>query len=212
MAAGPFSARGITAQAVESVDASWSEGFEPWISLGACKQSDKEQFFPEKGDSASPAQLVCGSCPVRQHCLDYAMDNDIRFGVWGGLSARQRQKLVKDESYVIHGEQARRHLPLWPVAMHVPAQRSDPPVQEAPRRSGRNVKQEIKILRWFAAQGGEVRTPGAKVAEFLATTPGAARQAIKELRYKGLLAYRGKTINTVYFLTDQGRQRLAQAG
>ena len=57
-----------------------------------------EAFFPEKGGSTRDAKRVCGVCPVREECLQYAMDNDERFGIWGGLSERERRRLRKQAS------------------------------------------------------------------------------------------------------------------
>ena len=54
-----------------------------------------EAFFPEKGGSTREAKKVCGSCDVRSECLDYALENDERFGIWGGLSERERRKLKR---------------------------------------------------------------------------------------------------------------------
>ena len=50
-------------------------------------------FFPERGESAGPARQVCSACPVRQACLDYAITNRIAYGVWGGLTGRERRAL-----------------------------------------------------------------------------------------------------------------------
>jgi hypothetical protein len=50
-------------------------------------------FFPGRGESAEPARQVCGACPVRQPCLDYAISNAITHGIWGGLIERERRAL-----------------------------------------------------------------------------------------------------------------------
>ena len=60
-----------------------------------CAQTDPEAFFPEKGGSTREAKRVCLTCDVRQECLEYALANDERFGIWGGLSERERRKLKK---------------------------------------------------------------------------------------------------------------------
>jgi WhiB family redox-sensing transcriptional regulator len=62
---------------------------------GLCEQTDPEAFFPEKGGSTREAKKVCLECEVRDDCLEYALDNDERFGIWGGLSERERRKLKK---------------------------------------------------------------------------------------------------------------------
>ncbi|RAV04456.1 WhiB family transcriptional regulator [Mycolicibacter senuensis] len=64
-----------------------------WQEQALCHQSDPEMFFPEKGGATSAAKRICRACPVRQECLNHALDNDERFGIWGGLSERERRKL-----------------------------------------------------------------------------------------------------------------------
>ena len=50
-------------------------------------------FFPGRGETAGPARQVCAGCPVRQPCLDYAITNRITYGIWGGLTERERRAL-----------------------------------------------------------------------------------------------------------------------
>jgi WhiB family redox-sensing transcriptional regulator len=64
-----------------------------WQSDALCAQTDPEAFFPEKGGSTRDAKKICASCEVRAQCLEYALQNDERFGIWGGLSERERRKL-----------------------------------------------------------------------------------------------------------------------
>ncbi len=64
-----------------------------WQDRALCAQTDPEAFFPEKGGSTREAKRVCASCEVRSECLEYALANDERFGIWGGLSERERRKL-----------------------------------------------------------------------------------------------------------------------
>jgi len=66
-----------------------------WQERALCAQTDPEAFFPEKGGSTREAKKVCASCDVRSECLDYALANDERFGIWGGLSERERRKLKR---------------------------------------------------------------------------------------------------------------------
>jgi WhiB family transcriptional regulator, redox-sensing transcriptional regulator len=66
-----------------------------WQTDSLCAQTDPEAFFPEKGGSTRDAKKICASCEVRAHCLEYALQNDERFGIWGGLSERERRKLRK---------------------------------------------------------------------------------------------------------------------
>ena len=66
-----------------------------WQSDALCSQTDPEAFFPEKGGSTRDAKRICGSCDVRGECLEYALQNDERFGIWGGMSERERRKLKR---------------------------------------------------------------------------------------------------------------------
>lgn len=69
-----------------------------WQADALCAQTDPESFFPEKGGSTREAKRICDSCEVRSECLDYALQNDERFGIWGGLSERERRKLRREAS------------------------------------------------------------------------------------------------------------------
>ncbi len=64
-----------------------------WQTDALCAQTDPESFFPEKGGSTRDAKKICTTCEVRSDCLEYALSNDERFGIWGGLSERERRKL-----------------------------------------------------------------------------------------------------------------------
>ncbi|ODT29045.1 MAG: transcription factor WhiB [Microbacterium sp. SCN 70-27] len=66
-----------------------------WQVDALCAQTDPEAFFPEKGGSTRDAKRICTTCDVRDQCLEYALQNDERFGIWGGLSERERRKLKR---------------------------------------------------------------------------------------------------------------------
>jgi len=66
-----------------------------WFDDGLCAQTDPEVFFPEKGGSTKDAKQVCMACPIRDECLEYALSHEERFGIWGGLSERERRRLRK---------------------------------------------------------------------------------------------------------------------
>jgi WhiB family redox-sensing transcriptional regulator len=66
-----------------------------WQERALCAQTDPEAFFPEKGGSTRDAKKICLSCEVRAECLEYALAHDERFGIWGGLSERERRRLKK---------------------------------------------------------------------------------------------------------------------
>ena len=68
---------------------------ESWQMFANCLGVDPDLFFPERGASTKEAKGVCQGCVVREDCLEYALMNDERFGIWGGLSERERRKLKK---------------------------------------------------------------------------------------------------------------------
>jgi WhiB family redox-sensing transcriptional regulator len=66
-----------------------------WQERALCAQTDPEAFFPEKGGSTREAKRICQGCEVKDACLDYALAHDERFGIWGGLSERERRRLKR---------------------------------------------------------------------------------------------------------------------
>ena len=64
-----------------------------FMDLGSCRGMDPDIFFPDRGESLRPAKAVCEDCIVRDECLEFALDNRERFGVWGGTSERERRRL-----------------------------------------------------------------------------------------------------------------------
>ena len=88
---------GTTGQAFHTaVFASHAPG--AWVGEALCAQTDPEAFFPEKGAKNAEAKAVCDLCPVAAECLTYALDNNERFGIWGGLSERERRRLRGDDT------------------------------------------------------------------------------------------------------------------
>ena len=78
---------GLTEELLGLGDSPW------WWFAGLCAQTDPELFFPEKGGSVREAKRVCAACPVRAQCLAHALAHGERYGVWGGLSERERRRL-----------------------------------------------------------------------------------------------------------------------
>lgn len=64
-----------------------------WMEAAACRGMDTNMFFPERGEPVDNARAVCARCPVNAECLEYALANRDKFGVWGGKSERERRKL-----------------------------------------------------------------------------------------------------------------------
>lgn len=67
----------------------------PWADEAKCLNADPDVFFPEKGGSTREAKRICAECTVRVECLEYALEHDERFGIWGGMSERERRKLKR---------------------------------------------------------------------------------------------------------------------
>ena len=73
-----------------------------WRSEAACGQLPKDLFFPPGNSDVTRAdeeraKEVCAVCPVRSQCLEFALENDERFGVWGGTTPNERRALVARE-------------------------------------------------------------------------------------------------------------------
>ena len=59
---------------------------------------DPDLFFPERGASTREAKAVCRACVVQNECLEYALVNGEKFGIWGGLSERERRRLRRQRA------------------------------------------------------------------------------------------------------------------
>ncbi|MEV6249681.1 WhiB family transcriptional regulator [Streptomyces sp. NPDC051742] len=66
-----------------------------WREDALCAQAGPEFFFPAPGSSTREAKQLCGACEGRVACLEYALRHDERFGVWGGLSEKERVRLKR---------------------------------------------------------------------------------------------------------------------
>lgn len=64
-----------------------------WMARAACRGEPLELFFPERGQSTAPAKAICARCPVREECLEHALDGHDIHGIFGGLSERQRRQI-----------------------------------------------------------------------------------------------------------------------
>jgi WhiB family redox-sensing transcriptional regulator len=71
---------------------------EKWQDSALCAETDPEEFFPAKGGSTATAKRICMACGVRDECLEYAMRIGERFGIYGGLTERERRKLKKSRT------------------------------------------------------------------------------------------------------------------
>jgi WhiB family redox-sensing transcriptional regulator len=64
-----------------------------WQANANCVGVDPDIFFPERGASTREAKAICAACKVKTECLNYALDNGEKFGIWGGTSERERRRL-----------------------------------------------------------------------------------------------------------------------
>ena len=69
-----------------------------WQDLANCLGVDADLFFPERGASTREAKEVCRGCVVREDCLEFAIANGEKFGIWGGLSERERRRIRRERA------------------------------------------------------------------------------------------------------------------
>ncbi|MFC0675619.1 WhiB family transcriptional regulator [Brachybacterium hainanense] len=67
---------------------------EGWAARGSCAGQDPDGFFVQGADQQK-VKVTCMSCPVRTLCLADALDNRVEFGVWGGMTERERRRLLR---------------------------------------------------------------------------------------------------------------------
>ena len=70
--------------------------WEPWMDSALCAETAPEAFFPEGNQSTRDAMAICAACTVQAACLEYALRNNERHGIYGGLTARQRAQLKRN--------------------------------------------------------------------------------------------------------------------
>lgn len=73
-----------------------AQGELSWQDYANCRGADADLFFPERGASTRKAKSICGACEVRGECLDYAIEMGEKFGIWGGLSERERRRVRRE--------------------------------------------------------------------------------------------------------------------
>lgn len=66
-----------------------------WMSEAKCRELPPDTFFPASGAGTETARKICADCPVKGPCLEYALDNRIEHGVWGGASERERRRIAR---------------------------------------------------------------------------------------------------------------------
>ena len=90
-----------------TVDAAEESKAESWQEFSNCLGVDPDLFFPERGASTKEAKQVCQGCVVREDCLEYALANGEKFGIWGGLSERERSRIRRQRALARAAQQSR---------------------------------------------------------------------------------------------------------
>lgn len=78
-----------------------TEEREQWWNLANCLGVEPNLFYPERGASTREAKAVCRGCTVRDDCLEYALSNGEKFGIWGGLSERERRRIRRQRTIAL---------------------------------------------------------------------------------------------------------------
>jgi WhiB family redox-sensing transcriptional regulator len=89
-----------------------------WTSAAACNNADPDELFVT-GAAQNRAKAVCTTCPVRTQCLADALDNRVEFGVWGGMTERERRAVLKRRPEVTSWKQLFAQAEAKSAAAHV---------------------------------------------------------------------------------------------
>jgi WhiB family redox-sensing transcriptional regulator len=71
-----------------------------WQDLANCRGADPDLFFPERGASTRTAKGICRECSVQEECLEFAVVSSEKFGIWGGMSERERRKIRRERAAI----------------------------------------------------------------------------------------------------------------
>jgi len=69
-----------------------------WMGQGNCRDHPPSTFFPSDGVGVELARRICATCPVQAPCLEYALRHGEKFGIWGGMSERERRRLRRQRA------------------------------------------------------------------------------------------------------------------
>ena len=87
-----------TPESDDAVELLASGTVDDWRELGECRGADLSLFYPDDEDDLGAelaAKAICSTCAVRERCLEQALDTRERVGVWGGLSPRERRRILR---------------------------------------------------------------------------------------------------------------------
>lgn len=76
-----------------------------WQDMANCRGADQDLFFPERGASTRKAKSICSACTVKEDCLEFAITKGERFGIWGGMSERERRRIRRQRAIEARGLQ-----------------------------------------------------------------------------------------------------------
>lgn len=93
-------ARRLNLVPVNSNLRSVTEGDRSWVAKALCRSADPDELFV-RGAAQRKAAVICRHCPVMQQCAADALDNQVEYGVWGGLTERQRRAMLKENPDVV---------------------------------------------------------------------------------------------------------------
>ena len=93
----PYDSAPVPPQSGAAPDAPTAGSLGFWSNLAICAGEDPDIFFPGGGAPGTRARQICASCPVREDCLDYAIQAD-EYGIWGGLDQEQRRTILIDRT------------------------------------------------------------------------------------------------------------------
>lgn len=69
-----------------------------WQDFANCRGADADLFFPERGASTRTAKSICAACEVKGACLEFALVEGEKFGIWGGMSERERRRVRRERT------------------------------------------------------------------------------------------------------------------
>jgi len=89
----PFSRDGVAAAHMDTAERG------EWVTQAKCRNGDPDALFV-RGAAQRRAAAICRHCPVAMQCVADALDNKVEFGVWGGLTERQRRALLRKNPHI----------------------------------------------------------------------------------------------------------------
>ena len=113
-----------------------------WQIQANCMGVDPDLFFPERGASTREAKEVCRGCVVREDCLEYALANGEKFGIWGGMSERERRRVRRARALQRRDTGAQRVLAIVTISCAGGSRPSCPQRARAGPSASRDTRQD----------------------------------------------------------------------